>query len=256
MSVKVFIVGRPGSGKSSAAACFMKMLANLEHWFTEYISDYNLLQKMFLQEQDQKPHSEKRRFCPTGPEECNGFDVIDFSVLDTVLKEIEKKVRENERVASAEEKLFLIEFARNDYTHALQQFDPEFLQGTYFLYLNVDVETCVERIHRRITCPMISQGDFIPDNIFVSDNIMRTYYREDDWSRISVSLKLNQDLGVHVEEISNSGSPQDLPKLIEQSFGSRFKKGYEGQEQPVKDEEPISISSEPFELHDAELVKA
>ena len=51
------------------------------------------------------------------------------------------------------EEIVLIEFSRNDYEKAFQQFSREFLQDAYFLYLNVDLEICKRRIRERIANP-------------------------------------------------------------------------------------------------------
>jgi len=130
-------------------------------------------------------------------ETFNGFDVINFSVLGKVL---EKMRRELENESSEEDNiLFLIEFARDSYHDALQLFGSNLLQDAYLLYLDVDLESCIERNHRR-------------SDHFVSDEIMRTYYRNDDWSRVLYNPQHNYDKCV----IRNSGTFQDLKQEVEE----------------------------------------
>jgi gluconate kinase len=197
MFLIVFLLGRPGSGKSSVAQ-LIEMFAKDRDWLTHYINDYQLLLTMFLQEQYDSANSRKK-FRQTGTKEQQGFDVIDFSVLDEVLETIARKVREwkEEQNNLAKNELFLIEFARGNYSQALQSFSRDILQDAHLLYLNVDIECCIERNHKRT-------------DYFVSDEIMRTYYNNDDWSRIMYNLQDNCDKCV----IKNTGTFQDLMQEI------------------------------------------
>jgi gluconate kinase len=173
------------------------MFAMDRDWNTHHVNDYKLLQQMFLQERAEYTPLERRNFRLTGPEEYNGFDVINFSVLSKVL---EKMRREVENESSEEENiLFLIEFARDSYHDALQLFGFNLLQDAHLLYLDVDLENCIERNHRR-------------SDHFVSDEIMITYYRNDDWSRVLYNLQHNYDKCV----IRNSGTLQDLKQEVEE----------------------------------------
>src|SRR5947209_14184378 len=199
MFIIVFLLGRPGSGKSSVAS-LIEMFAGDRGWLTHYTNDYEHLQKMFLQEKAECTPLERRNFRLTGPEECNGFDVINFSVLGKVLEKIRKEVEEVESESLEEDNiLFLIEFARDSYHDSLQLFGSNILQDAYLLYLDVDLESCIGRNHRR-------------SDHFVSDEIMRTYYREDDWSRVMYNLQHNFEKCV----ICNTDTFQVLEQEVEE----------------------------------------
>jgi hypothetical protein len=200
-----FLLGRPGSGKSIGAR-LIEIFARENGWSVEYMNDYRLLQQMFLQERAEHTPPAKRKFSTSGPIEYNGFDVVDFSVLDTVLEIMADQVREANRTSSEEEKLFLIEFARNNYSNALLLFGRGLLDDAHFIYLDVGVDTCIERIHQRVAHPVTS------DDLFVSDEIMSTYYRNDDWSRVLYNLQNNCNICV----IRNSGTLQDLKQEVEE----------------------------------------
>src|SRR5258706_12436560 len=101
----VFLLGRPGSGKSSVA-CDIKQIAKHRNWPTRHLFDYQLLQDMFLQEAREHNNGQNKKFRSKGPEKHNGFDVLDFEELDTVLDRKEEKVRAEKE----NQELFLIEF--------------------------------------------------------------------------------------------------------------------------------------------------
>src|SRR2546423_1930885 len=138
MTVKVFVLGRPGSGKSTGARIIVSN-AQRRGWSVIRINDFDILKEMFQAD----IHHE--RFLPAAH---GGFDVIDFSVLDTALEEVERRVRD--QMFGIGKKLITIEFARDDYSEALRLFSCDFLQDAYFLFIDAHIETCIQRIHRRV----------------------------------------------------------------------------------------------------------
>lgn len=191
-SIKVFALCRSGSGKSTGIHHF-GMLAKRRGYEVFHVKDYTILRSMFLQDFDQK------RFRPA---ECNGFDVTDFSVLDEALIALEKQVHDLERNSKnlASPKIVFIEFARNDYYHALKLFTPKFLEDAYFLFIDSELETCIERIHkRRIQAPSEQ------DSHSVSDFIMRSYFHTDNWYDTIQKFSLEGHVLRHWE-ITNNGS--------------------------------------------------
>src|SRR5947209_18360649 len=125
-------------------------------------NDYVILQKMF------QADCEHRRFRPT---EHNGFDVLDFSVLDTALEDLEKSVQECISCTN----LITIEFARDDYSQALKQFSRKFLRNAYFIYIDADIETCLRRIHERV-----AHSTSADDHPSLSDDAFRIHYQKDN----------------------------------------------------------------------------
>src|SRR6266852_4058714 len=115
MAVKVFILGHPGSGKS-AAARYVSTLAQNYGWLSTRINDYEILQEKFRAEKLSQFTTKLRRFRTA---KYGGFDVVDFSVLDETLIEVEKKVKKL-TLPLGRERFIIIEFARHDYHEALQ----------------------------------------------------------------------------------------------------------------------------------------
>ena len=137
------------------------------------------------------------------PVEHSGFDVIDFKSFDIALNTLEQEIVQY-RISAKQEEMVLIEFARNDYRRAFQQFSDTFLNDAYFLYLDVDTEICKSRIQDRITNPS-SEDDF-----YVSEDIFNSYYNKDDGR--SIPQILASDRGIdeqRVKIIDNNGSLSD-----------------------------------------------
>ncbi len=106
MAVKLFILGLPGSGKSTVSR-YISSYAGDRLWSTTHINDFAILYEMFLEDTQGK-------FKPADAE-YGGFDVLDLAVFDTALKKLERKVRAHISTAPLED-VILIEFSRNDYT--------------------------------------------------------------------------------------------------------------------------------------------
>src|SRR5690348_4387110 len=136
MAEKLFLLGRPGSGKSTVRR-FITKITQHEFWSPYPISDYKILQNMCAA---QREHIHIR------PTEFGGFEVLDFFLLDTALQIIERRVEKALKRQPLElPRIAIIEFARADYLQALSQFAPDFLKDAQFLILESDVDTCMGR---------------------------------------------------------------------------------------------------------------
>lgn len=199
MVVKLFVLGLPGSGKSSVAR-LISMHARDRHWSTMHFNDYPILYEMYQE-------NKKGQFKPA---EFGGFDILDLTVFDLALKKLEQEV--NRHISSSKsEEFILIEFARNDYQQAFHQFSDEFLQNANFLYLGADLNICKRRISGRITKP-IYDGDH-----YVSDYIFKSYYCRDNGRSLPGILERDYmldkqrvcvvDNNCSLEEVSNKFEP-------------------------------------------------
>lgn len=212
-----FILGRPGSGKSTTAS-LIRMLASDHGWLTYYMNDYEHLQKMFLHEEAQNISFVDRDFILRELDGCIGFDVKNFEVLRTVLKEMRKEVDDIKDMGPQSQKtICTVEFARANYQDALELFGNKILSEAHLLYLNVDVEICVERNHNRT-------------DHFISDEIMASYYSSDDWSRELYNLHH----GCDKFELKNIGTFEDLDQKVEEWFESHLLKRVSDTEAPGK----------------------
>lgn len=188
MGAKVFVLGRPGSGKSTVARRMIE-LAGRRGYQSLFVQDYDILYKMFLND---KKHE---RFRPAGR---GGFDVIDYTVLDTALQQMEKEIENVLSLKSTD--MVCIEFARNDYRAALRLFSPLFLRNAYFFFIDSDLESCIQRVQARVTNPPL------PDHHFVSEYVMRTYYNNNNnWEYMSQQCKEECKYCEEVIAVHNDG---------------------------------------------------
>jgi hypothetical protein len=165
MEQNVFVLGLPGSGKSTAAR-YIEMLARDYGRTADLLQDYRVLYNMSLADKEGK------RFSSTLPDGYDGFDVHDFSAFDDALKELVRHLQEKESATKANA-VNIIEFARDDYCKALELFASVSLTEAFFLFIDAEVETCEQRIKARIADPQT------PDDHYVSKYIFEAYYNRD-----------------------------------------------------------------------------
>ena len=189
MPVKLFILGRPGSGKSHAAR-FIELQVKIRDGYFFRINDYEFLQRQFFFDNNHV------RFEPVGD---TGFGVVDKTVLDEALIDVMRKIKEC--CESEVYDLVIIEFARPNYRDALQIFGKKFLQDAYFLYIHTELPTCFERIWLRAANPLTA------DDTFISKNTLYSFYHEDN--RRYMSVDLAAEFGLQDDQvmcINNMGS--------------------------------------------------
>ena len=201
MAIKIFVLGNPGSGKSTVSRFIVDyVLRQHPHWTADHVNDYGHLRKMFEAER------EGRRFRPT--RKHGGFVVLDTDVYHEALEKLEEQVIELDTIP---DKLIVIEFARNNYRKALRQFSPDFLQDSYFVFLDVDIETCMDRIAMRIAHRETK------DDYFVSSYVFKRYQHSHKDTRQYISLNLKTDYELEEERvkvIANKNTKEEFEKPI------------------------------------------
>ena len=201
-TVKLFVLGMPGSGKSTIARHIVNHV-NQEHqeWTTTHFNDYEILHQMFEKDED-------NLFWPA---EYGGFIVRELSVYNEVLKKLEEKVN-NFCSTKNDFVIIVIEFARSDYREALQQFNREFVLGACFLFLDADLDICIERIHERTAHPKTKDDNFVPETVF-------TRYRgKDSKQYLSSDLKTEYEISddYRVKIIDNARRFEDIKEEVNQ----------------------------------------
>lgn len=213
MGVILFVFGLPGSGKS-AAARQIKSVARKKHFKPRRFRDYTILYRMF--QDDQEAENKVRRFRSTRENsEYDGFDVLDFDVLDEALQKLHRNIIRRKKLVDEEIELVIIEFSRTDYCKALSFFPSLRLNDSHFLFINSSIPTCKVRIKARADHPRTL------DDCYVSDYTFDKYYNRDQQQYLTeVAEQLKRQFGVpkeHVRVIHNKleMSKQQFHQVIE-----------------------------------------
>lgn len=203
MLVKIFIVGPPGSGKSTAGRTIQDYI--LQQGVIKYIArlnDYDILWEMYLD--DLQIHSPDLRNFET-PEHYKGFNVKPhaYAVFDEALRRASAKVKL--WTAIELDQWIVVEFSRNNYTHAFAQFEPSLLTDAYILYIDAQEELRRTRLRERTEHPKT------PDDHFVSDYILDTYYAHSA-NELSVAdlYEVHRIEAHQIKVLMNNGSLEDF----------------------------------------------
>lgn len=236
MLVKVFVLGRPGSGKTTAIH-HLTEIARQHNYAALGIDDYAILQRM---------SHEKRYQTGFRATAYDGFDVLDPSIYDVALTLLEQQVQQER--THQQDGIITIEFARNDYRHALQCFSPAFLADAYFLFVKADLTTCIQRIHQRVLNTQQA------NNHFVSDFIMQTYYHKDNWS--TTQKYLVRDYAVH-KEVLTLRNTSTLTRLLSsvEAFAERLLKAEFPVQPTLQEPGETPLTTEPPTTYNARLIK-
>lgn len=195
MPVKLFLLGPPGSGKSTAYRCIRTYLQDQQ---VERVNDFEILKGMFdADTKRQQFHATKK----------HGFIVKDLSVFDEALQQARRILIEKEQLLSNAGKFLIIEFSRNDYRQALQFF-LDSLQDSYFLLLSAKKKICQKRLNERVTEPPTE------DNHYVSSTILRDYYNKAAPYKSSDLIKDFRIGPERVKDITNNGSLDDFQAQV------------------------------------------
>lgn len=206
MIVKLFILGHPGSGKSTVSRYIKRYIKQkcADFWAVRRINDYDILLKMSKRD---KIHNQ---FHLT---EHKGFIVINRQKYAEALKKVErkalKKLKEMQISYPSKNMLVLIEFARKDYHEALENFTFYFLENAFFVFLDVDIETCKSRVHHRVEEPKSSDDHFVHESVL--ESYRDIYPRQYIDSQVSVDFGLPKD---RIISIDNNGIEKDFEDTI------------------------------------------
>ncbi len=203
----VFILGLPGSGKSTAAHTIEEYVPKCyQGWSVVHISDYNILKRMCYEE-----HDKRLRQIGNG-----AFDVVNSTAFNSALKRLKDGIREAMKEASNSNQLIAVEFSRNDYIFALEEFFVEFLSDANFIFIKAPISECQFRIENRV-----KKRNRTEDDNYVSEFIFEKYYKEDQQNyRESVGRLLTEKYGIpdsRIQIIEDCGLTEDDFKEIKVS---------------------------------------
>jgi gluconate kinase len=223
--VKVFVLGRSGSGKTTVVN-YIKLLAREKGWNAIHIKDYPILYEMF--QKDIKENGGKFE-----PAAYGGFKVVDFAAFNNVLKVLEELIQRKEKELRKSEahEIILIEFARRSYREVLRIFSDDFLRDAYFFYIEADVDTCVQRIQQRVAS--FTPEKWSEDYHYVPEEILRSYFNQDDWHYMQREFQQDFNIQKEVVVYRNGGSYIELMVEVEEFMRIVFLREGKSAVQPI-----------------------
>ncbi len=185
----IFIVGRPGTGKSTIRKPLSEMLENRLGAKIKEMDDYDSLKQMFLAD------LRCERFNPIGG---GGFLIKDPAVFNEVLKRIS-----SDCLASFETpNTWVMEFARGHYLEAFNSFDSKILKKSVVIHMVCDKNKIFDRLDARAKSGGAN----------VTEEVINSFYKDDDASEIC------QEMGIPCIEVENNTSANDLDKKLEMIY--------------------------------------
>lgn len=134
----VFLIGRPGCGKSVVYKLLAEQLRAVGYGGElTRIDDFPILKRIFEQDVEQKRH---RRF-PEG-----GMKITDDKVWD----DLSRALNEQALKLQSPDRLLFIEFSRDSYVRAFRHFSPELMRDSVIVYIDAPFDLCWERNARRV----------------------------------------------------------------------------------------------------------
>jgi len=163
----IFLLGRPGCGKSFVYETIIKKLKETEQIEkVERVDDFPILKELLDKDTEFKRHLRKE----------GGFEVTYFTIVDEVLSTIDSRL---EDVKSRNDLVF-IEFARDNYISALKNFRSETFARAMIVYIYCPYDLCLERNRKRFE----QQKNNALDDHIVPTDLMESYYKNDDIEKI------------------------------------------------------------------------
>ena len=172
----VFLLGRPGCGKSFVYENLMKRLREKEKIEKVVrLDDFPVLKELLDKDTEFKRHVRKE----------GGFEVTDFTIVDEVLRVI------NGRLPSVkkENDLVFVEFARDSYLRAFKNFTSETFAKALLLYIYCPFDVCLARNRKRFE----EQKNNALDDHIVPTDLMNSYYKNDDLEKLYLEERKRMD---------------------------------------------------------------
>lgn len=203
---KIFIFGRPGSGKSTVVN-IVSELAKATGTPITHVNDYDILFAMYRGEMLSNKPANERRFRSSIPEDpAAGFDVVNpmsssawDEAVPCLLELFVQSIAQHDRTL-AKSGIMTIEFARRNHRELFKKFSLEFLANSHFWLVEAPVAECINRIRERAE----ARGDK-----FIGASVLNGYYGLDNLPLLAGhsiagrKVACMQNSGITLEELHN-----------------------------------------------------
>ncbi len=152
----IFIIGKPGSGKSTFINTIVGNLSDDIKSNIKVHNDSDILYEMALN----KVFPESLHLY----EEC-GFKILDNKVYEHAIINLNKNI--SSQLGNEKYKIHIVEFSRNEYVKTFSLFEFLSLHYVHIVYINTSFELCLLRNSKR-------------KKRKVPEDIMTSYYISDD----------------------------------------------------------------------------
>lgn len=163
----VFLLGRPGCGKSEVYRRTVEKLSNkVQNKIYARLDDFPKLWNIF--QEDEKSGAWK--YCRKTSD--GGYKVIDDTVWDRILKELNEDLV---KITTPDHVTF-VEFSRPNYVDSLKNFSETVLKNSIIVYIDCSFETCWKRNVRRHKEAIAAGTD---DHLVSREEMEKTYLYDD-----------------------------------------------------------------------------
>ncbi|MBU2567850.1 MAG: AAA family ATPase [Elusimicrobia bacterium] len=203
----VFLLGRPGCGKSEIFRRASEKLKqeNLCDDFVR-VDDFPKLWAIF-QGDEKTGRWEHCRKTQDG-----GYKIIDNTVWDRILKEVNSDVRN----LKSPGRIIFVEFSRSNYTSAMKNFSGDVLGDSVIVYIYCSFETCWERNVRRHRQAVEAGSD---DHLVSREEMEKTYLIDDEQELLKTTkipaVRINTDFEGTAHLVKAAG---DIVSLIRKNL--------------------------------------
>jgi len=196
----VFLIGRPGCGKSIVYKLLAEQLRSRGYrGELMRVDDFPILKRIFEQDVEQKRH---RRF-PGG-----GMKITDDKIWD----DLSMALNEQALKLQSPNRLLFIEFSRDSYARAFRHFSPDVMRDSVILYIDAPFDLCWERNARR------AREEKGLDAHLVSREEMELTYLHDDHEELKKYVKMSMFM-VRNDSDDLKGLQAELGKVVDKLSG-------------------------------------
>jgi adenylate kinase family enzyme len=170
-AAKIFLLGRPGSGKTTVARAVKEAVESTgAAGSVKLLSDAAYLWRIFRASGPGDDSVE--------PTKDGGYLIKDPALYQRAAEDLAKRAKRMQARAT----LLILELSRRNYIGALETLERAGVELDLIVYLNVDLETALRRNRQRA---MASRGD----RHYVSEQEMRTTFASDDLDELKKKYK-------------------------------------------------------------------
>ncbi len=210
----VFVLGRPGCGKSALyRELEARLLGGIGASTVERVDDFPKLWARIMADDALEAEGRARIWSTITGE--GDYELTDLRLMDLILEEVNADLLAVDR----SDHLVVVEFARPDYVGALQRFDKRILDKCLVIYLEVSFETCWARNVARHAASADEGGD----DHWLNRATMERNYRHDGRDAL---LQYLEERGVPGVVVNNQADGEEhLRKQVERLYQEHFRTG-------------------------------